>query len=328
MQSESFHLLVSMFSVGMGLLFLGIANLILRDRHLGIRFFAQMILVAICTGAILPFQLPPRFPAIVAGILLGVSVLSAVISSSLVTAVLAWMSRSLRKSVILSGMTMAVGLGVVVYGFFKFESDDEAMMNNDISVLEQIVWKPPLHEKSETLAYTDLGHSVLLHEPDSFRPTAEMDLMERQILEQMKYNFALIRHNGPDDGTNCHGWVFAGGRYWLSPDMVGVILADNGYHPVAIPQVGDVVIYQEPQTHGITHSAVVRYVGADSPIVEGKWGWMGVFLHPVDHSCYGANFTYYRSEREGNLLVGLGGKPHRDGMPPVKAPDHPRQAGH
>ena len=57
---------------------------------------------------------------------------------------------------------------------------------------------------------------------------------------------------------------------------------------------------------GVTHTAVVRYVTPGMPVlVEGKWAWMGVFLHPVDRSCYGTNFAYYRSGRPGHVLAGL-----------------------
>ena len=53
-------------------------------------------------------------------------------------------------------------------------------------------------------------------------------------------------------------------------------------------------------------AALVRYV-ADGmpPLVESKWAWMGVFLHPVDKSAYGTDFAYYRSPRSGHVLSGL-----------------------
>ena len=38
---------------------------------------------------------------------------------------------------------------------------------------------------------------------------------------------------------------------------------------------------------------------------------MGVYS-PVDNSCYGKSVMYYRSPREGHLLVGLGGRSPAD----------------
>jgi hypothetical protein len=53
----------------------------------------------------------------------------------------------------------------------------------------------------------------------------------------------------------------------------------------------------------------VRYVTEGQPIlVEGKWGALGVLLHPVEKSMYGSEYTFYRSGRAGHLLVGVGGR--------------------
>ena len=60
----------------------------------------------------------------------------------------------------------------------------------------------------------------------------------------------------------------------------------------------------------IIHTAVVRTgAGTDPVLIEGKWGWLGVFLHPPEASWYGRDYTYYRSRRTGHLLAGLGGHP-------------------
>ena len=60
----------------------------------------------------------------------------------------------------------------------------------------------------------------------------------------------------------------------------------------------------------MAHTAVVRYAAdGQPPLVEGKWGPAGVYLHPAGVSAYGSGHTFYRSRRDGHLLAGLGGRP-------------------
>ena len=66
------------------------------------------------------------------------------------------------------------------------------------------------------------------------------------------------------------------------------------------------------------HTAVVRYVADGQPaMVEGKWGWMGVFQHTASDSRWGQHFTFYRSPRPGHLLAGL-----EEHSPALRAPAH------
>ena len=107
--------------------------------------------------------------------------------------------------------------------------------------------------------------------------------------------------------------------YLLGPEDVELILKENGYHEVMEPQPGDVVIYRGGTE--ILHTAVVRYVAEGQPVlVEGKWGPLGVYLHPADKSTYGTDYTFYRSERPGHLIAGL------DEPASPKSPSHPRAA--
>ena len=54
----------------------------------------------------------------------------------------------------------------------------------------------------------------------------------------------------------------------------------------------------------VSHTALVRAVCEDGTVlVEGKWGWMGVYLHPVQSSCYGQKFDYYRTARGSHVLT-------------------------
>src|SRR5205807_1160464 len=79
----------------------------------------------------------------------------------------------------------------------------------------------------------------------------------------------------PDATSNCHGWVFTGGRYWVKGGAVEDILRDNGYRTVEDPRPGDLVVYRDDQG-AVSHTGVVSSVGADGLVlVESKWSWLG-----------------------------------------------------
>jgi hypothetical protein len=124
----------------------------------------------------------------------------------------------------------------------------------------------------------------------------------------------LSRLAPPDWSSNCHGWVFTGGRYWVAPEDVEHILQDNGYGLVSEPRTGDLVIYRDEEGV-ILHTGVVRDAGTAPVRVESKWGPGSDFLHPVEGHYNGGSPRYYRSEREGHLLRRLDGKGNRGGAP-------------
>lgn len=99
-----------------------------------------------------------------------------------------------------------------------------------------------------------------------------------------------------DRATNCHGWVFTGGRYVLSEDAVEALLQDNGYKYVPTPQPGDVIVYRDGAGQ-ILHSGRVRRVHSDSEVwIESKWGPGGRFVH-LPQDGYSGTIEYYRSTR-------------------------------
>ena len=317
MHAEAYYLMATLVPLGAGFLLLGIANLLLRDCHVWAKLAVASAVVALVTALTVILDVPAHHTWTVVGVLTGMSLAVAAAGSTLLAAALSRLGLLARQPLWRWGALTALGAGIVAFSLFKYESDDDSAMNDEMAFMQRMGWKPPLHTTPDGVAVTDAGKPVELHEPDARRDTEEMASLERQILDQMSFSFAVIRQNGVDDGANCHGWVFTGGKYWLAPDMVAKLLDENGYQPVAVPHVGDVVVYHDHEQ--ITHTAVVRYLGDEAPIVEGKWGWMGVFLHPADQSPYGHHYTYFRSDRPNHLLLGLGGKPHRR----TPAFDHP-----
>ncbi len=145
-----------------------------------------------------------------------------------------------------------------------------------------------------------------MKEPISNREETELSTAELRVLQVTHLNDHVIRRSSADDRSNCHGWVFAGGRFLLGGDSVEIILKENGYQEHPDPHPGDLVIYRNNGV--ISHTGIVRYVSEGQPVlVESKWGELGVFLHEPDKSPYGTAYTFHRSLRRGHLLTGIGG---------------------
>src|SRR5262245_101697 len=109
--------------------------------------------------------------------------------------------------------------------------------------------------------------------------------------------------------SNCHGWVFADGHYWIDSDQIDDILEDNCYAEVSTPQVDDVIVYRT--AGGVAHTGIVRQVSADgSVVVESKWGTQGRFLHAPADQPFWRSWSYYHSPRQGHRLDGLATAPY------------------
>jgi hypothetical protein len=197
----------------------------------------------------------------------------------------------------LSGLFLALGAGVT------FDRADNAAMDEAAREMEALIGKPQSHPVAGVRLATDPGSPVTAREPDEVRPAAALTEAEARLLAGGKHDDNVIRLGPADDRSNCHGWVFTGGHYILSPDDVELILKENGYEQVQTPRAGDVVVYRNAS--GVSHTAIVRYTAPNQPVlVAGKWGVLGVFLHPVDKSCYGNEFAYYRTARNGHVVIG------------------------
>jgi hypothetical protein len=129
-----------------------------------------------------------------------------------------------------------------------------------------------------------------------------LEAMEAEMAEEWGRALRLIRTSPPDRRSDCHGWIFADGRWWILGADVDAILQDNGYQPVAEPGVGDLVVYRRGAL--ITHSGVVSATANGRPaLVESKWSWLGTYLHAPEVHPYGGNPAYFRSARAGHRLT-------------------------
>jgi len=73
--------------------------------------------------------------------------------------------------------------------------------------------------------------------------------------------------------TNCIGYVFADGQYWIQPHEVPKILKGDGYSQVTGNiSPGDVAVYSDSKSGEIVHATIVREVSSGGVIVEGLGG--------------------------------------------------------
>lgn len=146
---------------------------------------------------------------------------------------------------------------------------------------------------------TDQGRQIKLYR---FVLTEEADEAEQQWVEEGRLECHIIRTGDVDPASNCHGWVFTGGRYAIHPDDVGDIVTDNGYQRVETPRKDDLILYRDDRGAILHTGVVLEVVNENLVLIESKWGPLGRYLHPPEFQPYGTNFGYYRSSRDGHQV--------------------------
>jgi hypothetical protein len=148
-------------------------------------------------------------------------------------------------------------------------------------------------------AVTDAGRRVPLYRwsvtDERFR-----EFSERAALQHALLSDDAIPREMPDYHTNCHGWVFADGRFLIRGPDVEQILQDNGYAITDTPLPGDVIIYRS-ETGEILHTGLVRGLLSDrTVIVESKFGVGGRYLHQPEGQPFAQQWAYYHTARRGH----------------------------
>lgn len=307
MSSDHFGEMFPAVCAGFGLFLAGAANLALLRRGLAVRAAATLLAAAATVGAAWAIDVPGAAPTAAAYFAAGMLPCLILASRRLVTGAAAAVSATQRPAVRF-GLLTAAGVGAVVGSFALLERADRLADDAAMTELELMQARVPSAPSARASAFTDRGSPVVLKEPTSLDAEGRLGTSEGRVLANTQMSSHVIRRGPADPRANCHGWVFTGGRFLVSGEDVERILRENDYQEVAEPQPGDVVVYR--QGGAVAHTAVVRYLSEGQPVlVEGKWGSLGVFLHPVEKSVYGTEFTFHRSPRAGHLLAGLGGKP-------------------
>lgn len=157
-----------------------------------------------------------------------------------------------------------------------------------------IIAQPTLSPLVEWSGFTDRNQPIGLYVSGSDHEGNDI-----QWLREHDFDFHLMRLEGADNESNCHGHVFTGGRYWVLGRDVPTILRDNDYIETAQPAPGDIVVYRDGEGV-VTHTGIVRASGTGFPtLVESKWGQFGVYIHPADRTPYAGPIAYYHTDRPG-----------------------------
>jgi hypothetical protein len=161
-----------------------------------------------------------------------------------------------------------------------------------------------LREVESPIACTDRGRRIRLFTmPESALPRPMLQAMEEEMAHDWGHTLRLLRTAPPDRRSDCHGWIFADGQFWIHGQDMEAILEDNRYQAVTSPQAGDLVVYRRGPVF-ITHSAIVFAVEPDGAVlVKSKWSWLGTYLHAVNDHPYGGHANYYRSSRPTHRLA-------------------------
>jgi hypothetical protein len=303
MTATAFPWLFATACTGFGLLLIGGGNLLVMRRGWALRAAVTLAGLAAGVAAAAALDLPAA-PQVTALWLLAGLALTVVLSSRSLIARLVAGLQTLHRPGVRYGLLAVVGMGLVVGAAGLFAQADQADQAVTLAEFDLIHGRPQTVPSQRGRAFTDRGTPIVLKEAvdDEDDDVADARGCEGKLLRDPTLAGMVIRRGPGDEASNCHGWVFTGGRFVLDGQDVARILADNGYALVEVPTPGDLVIYRHQGL--IAHTAVVRYVTPGQPIlVEGKWGRLGVFLHPAEHSLYGTDFAFYHSPRQGHLLA-------------------------
>ncbi len=302
MSEEPFNWLIAIFATGLSVFLAGSLGFWIPRRRPSFRLIAA-IGAALAIGLIATSIVPWKHALISACISMVTVVAVDRLESKRLAATVAAIGRFARRPTGQSTVLTALGAIAMIAAVVHLTRVEDATAERDMAWMLEASTNPDL-VTAPNAATTDEGNLVTLRQPVAPRLENELDSIETHSFAHLFRGRQLTRVSPCDDASNCHGWVFTGGEYWIAAKDVERILAENHYLPISDPLSGDLVIYRNGSS--IAHTALVQAALPNEPIVVvGKWGWMGVFRHRVDDCGFGAEHVFYRSHRKGHLLKGL-----------------------
>ena len=303
--AESNDRLFLAFAAALGLIVAGAGNALFGPRRWWARTSIAAVGFAVALGAALAL-----IPGAIDAVFLGGGAFLLVVSLVHVEPIrraIAVVWSQLQKPRIGWAAVALAGAATMAHEMARYDAIREAADRRDIEDMVAYPDANPYVVDEACLAKTDRGSGIHLLSVSEAQSSEYLAASEQQTILAGPVAEYIIRRGPPDDSSNCHGWVFSGGKFAIRGAEVDTILAENEYDPVPAPQPGDLCVYRN-DTNGVAHTAIVRSVLDDGTVlVEGKWGRLGVFLHPVGHSAYGAQFSYYRTDRGTHVLRSIPG---------------------
>jgi hypothetical protein len=303
MRMEHYSQFFPAICAGLGLFLAGGAYLVFLNRGVALR--------AVATGAALGIALvaAARLEAAetlrnTVRLLALVMIPFVLLGSGQLTLALMTTIAAMSRPVVRAALLTAGGIGLAIGSVVVFERTENRIFNEIEAESALFHAQVPANPSTREKAVTDRGTPIEIRESTAPRAAEVVDDLESRFLSAGSFRDRVIRVGRADERSNCHGWVFTGGRYVLRGVDVEVILNENNYYQESIPLPGDLVIYRGTPGGSITHTAVVQCATDDEPVlVRSKWGSLGIFTHVVDQSPYGAVFSYHRSTRGGHRII-------------------------
>src|SRR5205814_5179428 len=94
--------------------------------------------------------------------------------------------------------------------------EDERFALAELEAAERL----PTVPSGRARATTDRGTPIILKERPPGRGGVGLSEVEEHFLHNTQLDSQVIRRGSADDSSNCHGWVFAGGRFHISGEAV------------------------------------------------------------------------------------------------------------
>ncbi len=293
------------FAAALGLIVAGAGNALFGPKAWWVRSAIAAVGCAVAVGA--AFALIPEATEMLAAA--GAALLAAVSLAHVgsIRRGIAAVWNRLQKPRIAWTAVALVGFGTMAHETIRHEIlQDEAVAAGEAS-LRQLSETSPYVADESRLAKTDHGSGIHLMTVAESTSAEDLSATEQQTILASQLADYIIRRGPADDSSNCHGWVFAGGKFAILGGEVDTILTENEYATVAGPRPGDLSVYRT-DAGGVAHTAIVRSVLEDGTVlVEGKWGRLGVFLHPIDRSPYGSQITFHHTDRGTHVLRSIPG---------------------
>ena len=294
------------FAMALGLIVAGTGNALFGPRRRWVRTAIAAVGLAIALGAAFAL-IPDSAGSLALGGGGAFLVIASLAHSGPVRRAVAGLRSHLQKPRIAWTVVALAGFGAMAEETIRFDAIREAADRRDAERMDGRAEVIPYVVDEARVAKTDRGSGIHLLSVGEHQSAEYLAESEHQTILSGPLSEYIIRRGPPDDASNCHGWVFSGGKFAIRGAEVDTILAENEYEPVTAPLAGDLCVYRN-DTDGVAHTAIVRSVLEDGTVlVEGKWGRLGVFLHPVDHSAYGTHYTYHRTDRGTHVLRSIPG---------------------